>query len=346
MKSAKRNDGLWMGFNILTNNGKVPKPQHIQFWEPHQYKDKEPEAPFHYAADALLGLSLIHLNQNLQNPFLSPKMNYSFACESWKALEPHHELYTRAQPRISALRSQIKPKSSPAISAFERQFTEILGKCKTQSGFDLTHFGDLIDAIETLEADLERPLLYNMGLQFSREVVAQMHYLHSALFNLRALIAMDHNAQTVDPVHEAAKVDSITDYLPKAEYVANDALLYWSFKKVKEQIPAEPSAKMEHAFFTYSHNGALLIESLPKDFLNKMSWEELEESLYLVQMDWLLGTESGLLFRLREEVYGLTEGYDKIFYPDLTWSKSNRGGSLSVNVQLTENSLYPKSEAA
>jgi len=65
-----------------------------------------------------------------------------------------------------------------------------------------------------------------------------------------------------------------------------------------------------------------------------------------VQMDWLLGTDAGLLFRLREELYGLSEGYDKVFYPELSGSAPKRGSTLSVNVEVTTETLYPTSEAA
>ncbi|MFN7728260.1 MAG: hypothetical protein ACK5P7_03815 [Bdellovibrio sp.] len=346
MKTKNQKNGVWLGYDVLTAAGSFPLPQKICFWEQHKYKDTEPEAPFHYAADALVGLSLVHLNPHLQNPFTSPQMNYSFANESWNALEPHHVLFARSQPRIQALRDQMKDVPSEAVGHFERNFSEVLESAKEPWGFDLTKLHEMVDAIDYLEAKDERPLLYNFKTRFSREVLMQMHYLHSMLFNLRALIAMDYNAHVQDPTHEAAKIDSISDYLPKAEYVANDALLYWSFKRTKEEMPKSAVEKMEQAFYTYSHNAAVLVESLPQSFLKQMNWTELEETLYVVQMDWLLGTDAGLLFRLREELYGLVEGYDKVFYPELEGKPAQPARALKINVQVTPETLYPSSEAA
>lgn len=346
MKQRSRMDGIWMGFDIFATNGTFPRPEKIVFWEEPQFKKTRPEAPFHFAADALVGLSLIHLNQHLKNPFSTPKMNFSFAHESWKALEPHHELFARSQPRIQALRHSLKEESGPAVQTFERGFSEVLESSIEPWGLDLVRLHDLLDWIEELEDRDERPLLYNFRLKFSRDTLTKLHYLHSLLFNLRALLAMDYNAHVQDPTHEAVRVDSITDYLPKAEYVANDALLYWSFKRSRDEMPKAVAQKLESAFYNYSHNGFALIENLPKSFLKQLNSEELEETLYLVQMDWLLGTDAGLLFRLREEIYGLAEGIDKVFYPELVGKSLKLQGPLSVNCQITEDTLYPTTEAA
>jgi hypothetical protein len=339
-------DGIWLGFDIFTQSGALARPEKIVFWEDAQFKKTPPEAPFYYSADALVGLSLVHLNKHLQNPFATPKMNYAFAHEAWQALEPHHELFTRSQPRVQALRELMKSEPGQASSPFERALSEGIDASVESGGLNVAALTDILEAIDHLEHRDERPLLYNFRLRFSRETIARMHYLHSLLFNLRALMALDHNAHIQDASHEAVKVDSISDYLPKADYVANDGLLYWTFKRMKNELPKPAADQMEKAFFTYSHNGAALIENLPKSFLGKLNREELDEALYLVQMDWLLGTDAGLLFRLREELFALAEGYEKVFYTDLIGKRPTSGSTLSVNCQITEETLYPSSEAA
>lgn len=347
MKPRSNMDGIWIGFDIFTQTGTLARPQKIVFWDDAKFKNTQPEAPFHFAADALVGLSIVHLNKHLQNPFVTPKMNYAFAHESWQALEPHHELFTRSQPRVQALRDSLRLEPLTSSNPFERAFSEGVESALEGWGVDLARLPEILETIEHLETQEERPLLYNFKLRFSRETVAKMHYLHSMLFNLRAMMAMDFNAHLQDATHEAAKVDSISDYLPKADYVANDELLYWTFKRLKDEMPKGTQEQMAKAFFSYSHNGAALIESLPKSFLKQLGREELEEALYLVQIDWLLGTDSGLLFRLREELYGLAEGYEKVFYPDLIGRPQPMpGSSLSVNCQITEETLYPTSQAA
>jgi hypothetical protein len=141
-------------------------------------------------------------------------------------------------------------------------------------------------------------------------------------------------------------VDSITDYLAKAEYISNDALLYLQSRKLKDRMKTEVWAQLEKNFQTFSHNGLCLVENLPKSFLNNLRMEELEETLYIVQMDWLLGTDAGLLFRLREELYGLCEGYEKIFYPELTGRRFVPSQELSVNCELCASDIYPDERVA
>ena len=94
-------------------------------------------------------------------------------------------------------------------------------------------------------------------------------------------------------------------------------------------------------FKSYSHNGFCLIESLPKSFIQSLHQEELEESLYIAQMDWLLGTDAGLLFRIREELFGLREGYQKIFWPDAEGRPEQYQTSLEVSCHLTANDIEP-----
>lgn len=339
-----------MGYDIHTHGGAVPRPTCIKFWDETKFKAVQPEAPFHYGADALVGLSIVHLNRHLQNPFATPRMNYPFASESWKALEPHHELFARSQPRILALQESLKHqagKSDPAILAFERKLTEIVDNCLATKCFELSPLEDLIEAVHELEEESGRPLLYNFQMHFTRETLTQLQHLHSLLFNLRALITMDYNAHVQDAAHDALKIDSISDYLAKAEYVANDAALYWGYKKCEKEMPAATQTKMNSYFWTYSHNACTLIENLPKSFLNKFKTEELDEALYLVQMDWLLGTDAGVLFRLREEIYGLSEGYEKVFYPEAAGRPASHLPSvLAVNCEVTEQTLYPHSDAA
>jgi hypothetical protein len=346
MKKTSSQDQVWLGFDIKVDSGSVLRPQKIEFWKEDDFKHSQPEAPFHYFSDALVGLSLVHLNQNLKNPFSGPKMNFSFCHEAWLALEPHRELFERSQPRVLALRSHLKSSAPALVEYFERNFTDTLDSALHSWGVDLHHLCHLVEAIDYLETKMSQPLLYNFNLKFSRPVVEKLHYLHSMLFSLRSLVAMDYNAHSNDPTHEACKVDSITDYLSKAEYVANDALLYHSFKKQKERMKADVYEQLEKSFKTYSHNGYCLIESVPKSFLSSMKSEELEESLYIVQMDWLLGTDAGLLFRIREELYGLIEGYDKVFWPEADGRTQQKQSHLSVSCQIDLDTLYPSSSAA
>jgi hypothetical protein len=347
MKKQSSKDQVWLGFDIKVEAGPVLRPRQIHFWKEDDFKHNQPEEPFHYFSDALVGLSLVHLNPHLKNPFSAPKMNFPFCHEAWLALEPHRELYERSQPRVSALRHHLKPAATNSLTEyFERNFTETLDESIQPWGLDLVHLGHLVEAIDYLETKMDQPLLYNFNLKFSKPVLEKLHYLHSMLFNLRSLVALDYNAHSLDPAHEACKVDSITDYLSKAEYVANDALLYYHFKKQKDQMKPEAFETLLKSFRNYSHNGLCLIENLPKTFLNSMKTEELEETLYIAQMDWLLGTDAGLLFRVREELYGLVDGYEKVFWPDANGRLFQEQSHLSVNCQIDLDTLYPTSNVA
>jgi len=341
-----KSHSIWMGFDIQTASSSILQPTKIAYWKNEDFKNKKPESPFHYKADALLGLSLLHLNPHLKNPFSTPKMNFSFAHEAWLSLEPHFEMYTRTQPRLLALQKHIKPETSPTVTKFASNLTETLDQCMQPWGVDLVELTSLIQAIDYLETNIEQPLLFNFKLKFDKTITEKLHHLHSFLFHLRTLIAMDYNAYVQDPSLEALKVDSISDYLPKAEYVSNDSMMYWNFKRLKDEMPEDTYNKLQFSFHQYSHNATCLIESLPKSFLQSMPAQSLDDTLYLIQMDWLLGTDSGLLFRIREELFGLLDGYENIFWPEAMGKPYQPAHSLSVNCHLSEKDLKPTSAAA
>ena len=341
MSLNKNEKNIWIGFDIVTAEGPCPLPIQIKFWKDNQYKNTKPEAPFHYKADAIAGLSLVHLNPHLQSPFSSPQMNFAMANQYWLGLDPHHEMYSRTQIRIKSLQSHLKFQITPDLTTFEKSFSEILDNAVKREGIDLQQLTHLIDAIDFYEMKSGQPLMFNFSMKFSRETVKKLHYLYALLFHIRTLVAMDHNAFIHDPTHESIKVDSITDYLGKADYVANDAAFYWSFKKSREKMNETVYQHMHEKFHKFTSHACALVDNLPKSFLNEVPSEHLEDTLYLTQMDWLLGTEAGLLFRVREELYGLQEGYEKIFWPELQGAKLQSGQTLSVNCLITEKDVYP-----
>jgi hypothetical protein len=341
-----KKQSVWLGYDIHLDTRLTLKPTKLVSWTPDKYKRNKPDSPFHYKSDALTGLSLLHLSPAMRQNSLSDANNWHFCQQSWLALEPHHEMYFRSHSRVESLRQALKAQPNEISNYFERQLSEILESSSHPWGIDLKHLSSLIDSIEYLELKSNTPLLFNFKLKLSAETVTKLHYLYSMLVNLRTIIALDFNSRILDPTFEAVKIDSITDYLSKAEYLANDALLYLHFKKSKAQLPDSFTHDMEKAFKAYNHNGFCLIESLPKSFLNELRKEELEETLYLVQMDWLLGSESGLLYRIREELYGLREGYENIFWTDLELKENHFDPKLEVNCLLSQEDLSPKQVAA
>lgn len=337
MKS-KSPKAMWFGFDVTSDVGAFARPKRIEFWKDKDFDSLSPESPFHYKSDALLGLALFQLHPKWTSAHL-PSSPTPMTADLWRSLEPHHELFLRAQTRVHALRSQMKIAPKPEAEQFCRTFSEVLINSSESWGLNLESLTQLTEVVDQLEIKGGRPLLYDFSLQFDTNTRQKLHWLHSLLFHLRTMVAMDYNAYIQDATHEAIKVDSITDYLARGEYVANDALLYLTFKRMRDKMPTASAEQMEQAFLTYSHNGAYLIESLPKSFLSALKTDELEETLYLVQMDWLLGTDAGLLFRIREELYGITEGYEKIFWTDKVGHASRSADRLSVQCELTEDAF-------
>lgn len=342
-------------YRISVEKGPIGKPVSFNFCNDKD-KRKSLSAPLSYMTDALLGLSFLELNQYFKSPLYSPESDYQFSHEAWKKLDPHYELYHRSHQRILALRKQLPLLDGPWLQEFQTSFSNAIEAAQKPWGIDLKELWVLTDIITFLESKISNPLLFNMRLQFPKSFTQQLHGLYSFLYNLRTLIAIDYNAHVSDSTHEAIKVDSITDYLPKADFTVNDALLFWQFKKLSKPFTAGKNSDvriekllvepMEKSFQHYAHNACYLLNQMPESFLSNMSLLELEEALHLVQMDWLLGSEAGLLFKIREELFGLQNGYEKIFWQDLDHMPKKKSAHLSVFVQLTESAIFKNSTAA
>lgn len=335
---------IWFGYDLHTAEGAVPGPKTLRFWLRKNPSQSMGEVKGNYGSETLMGLSYLLLNQALE--IESPvEGDPQMLDASWRHLEPHFELYRRAQPRLKQFQKASETEQ-PAVKKFEAKLEQVLRKCCRTDHFDFTQLKPLHAAIEELENATKRPLIFNMNLNFSKEGVWQMHLLHSLLFHARGMVAGSFNEQLGDVTHQGVRVDSITDYLPKSEYVANDAMLYWEFKRQRDEMSEKAQEAMERAFWGFAHNGACLIESVPKNYLAHSTPEELEKGLYTAQMDWLLGTPAGLLFRIREETYGINEGYEKVFWHDHEASKKQKPGVITSQCHLSEKKVFQSSEVA
>jgi hypothetical protein len=351
-----KHKSLRLGFDVTMDKGSTWKPLKVQFWSQEgAYAHFKPTEPFKYMADALVGLSLVKLNHYVKSPIATPHLDYGFAHDAWKALDPHVELYERSQPRVRALQSHIAVVNPAWCTEFESLFNEQFETALKPWGIDIAALGPLLETFAWFENKIGSPLLYNLGLNFSKPFIEKLHTLFSFLYHLRGLVAVDHNAHVEDPSHEGVKVDAITDYLPRAEYVVNDALLYWNFKKLAQPFsgPKAPDSRvdklfvnpMEKAFHKYSHNACHLVDNLPKNFISSLNPVELEEAFYLVQVDWLLGSPAGLLFKIREEMYALQSGYERIFWKDVEPPRHGKQVALHLCCELKEEHVFEKKSA-
>jgi hypothetical protein len=340
----KTQNKMKLGYEISMAKGSF-KPVQIQFWsDESQFKKVKPAPPLKYFADAILGLSIVRLNHFLKSPLHVPHMNYSFAFDAWKALDPHCEIFQRSQERLAPIRKHSSKFDPKKVEKFEVRFTEALQAAQKPWGIDLKAMAPLLSVIQDLEDETKAPLLFNFGLHFSKNFMEQLHIVYSMLFQLRSVVAVDYNAHVEDASHEAVKVDAITDYLPKAEYVVNDALMYWNFKKLSQPFSKSAPAgfdklmvnPMEQVFQKYSHNACCLVDQLPPAYLAALKPAEMEDALYSVQMDWLLGSEAGLLFKVREELFGLQTGYEKLFWNEVEPQAPSKAVNLCVNCELSE----------
>ncbi len=349
-------------YTIQSAQGIFLKPHKIEVWDGSKETALQHEfrKPLHYLDDALLGLGIYLFSSYLKSPlFRSTDIPYTDYLATWKKLNPIYSLYFRFQPRAKALRQyQNTPQGLDRFLASLRSGMQATAK---PWGIDLEEMRQCLDAFAMLEEDLKVPLLFNFDIDFSPQVVEELHVLYGMLFHLRALIGIDHNRHPDVAVHEGCTVDPFGDYLPKAEFIVNDAMIYHQFQKLNKSLPTTSNTHFERAdmssvkawlsplqasFQQYAHNACQLVDNLPEEFLKALKPQELEEALYLIQMDWLFGTPAGLLFRIREELYALDEGYEKVFWRDFEGHHLRPSQPLRIATSLTDEDIRRHSVAA
>lgn len=344
---------LQMGYEIKMAAGPVLKPVELKMWDQSsRFSEFTPQSPLKYMNDALIGLTFHKMN-GFKNLIFTDRV---FAEQSLKALDPYFELYQKSAANLKPLKASVPAENKLACENFEKKFSDFWDQTITTIGVNFSFFNKALEIINAFETDLGKPFIYNFSVQFSEQFTEKLICFYSLLFHLRTVTALDHNAYVEDTAFECVKCDSITDYLPKADFTVNDALLYWQFKKLStpfvghkdkdvriEKLFVDP---MERAFFQYNHNACALIDQLPQGVLTSSSQTELEDFLHHVQMDWLLGTSAGLLFRLREETFGLVHGYDKVFWPEATQTKTKKPSTLKICFELNDANVFGQKTSA
>ncbi|MGE3759991.1 MAG: hypothetical protein AB7H97_19645, partial [Pseudobdellovibrionaceae bacterium] len=315
-----------LGFVIESNPGAFVQPKSFHFLKDSKEAGVKPSQPFPYLTDLLCALPAHRLFKELSE-IKTPEYP-EWLENAWEFLDSHLALYQRAEKRARSFR----PKKAFVDENSQRlckSFREIVESCFSGGKFNFDPLSSLAESITFLEKKLGEPLVYNFKFSLPDSDRALLFALYSFLYYQRALVALDFNSQVKDSAFECVKVDPINDYIPRADYTVNDALLYKELHKLVEKLP-DTQNHMDALFREYAHNAYYLANAIPTAFSGKLRRDECEESLYSIQMDWLLGADSGLLFRLREEVYALSEGYEKIFWTDYSHQSESTQSHLEV----------------
>jgi hypothetical protein len=339
-------------YNISLDAGPVLRPSTFRLLNENKSSSNvPPTSPLKYRADLLLAFSYLFLDSQNEK-----HLQHKHYLELWRQVEPHLAFFNESQKRIRSISKNVPMTKASTVAAFEKRFMDGLHRALTPENFDLRELVSVLDTIHGLERDMQTPLLYNFSCHFSPDFVKHLQALECFLFHLRNLVAIDFNNHINDPSHEALRVDSVTDYLPKGDYVGSDAVLYWQIKKLTQPFVAGKRSDVrleklliqpiENAFKKYAHNACHLIDHLPQSFLSAINSVDLEDTLYLVQMDWLLGSGTGLLFKIREELYGLQSGYEKVFWPELDSCPALKAASLTLNIEFSSQEILGHKKSA
>lgn len=345
MKNRTLDRTFKTGYDITYSNSEGLCPISFKPWSAAQITaEHAPQDPLKYFNDVLVSMNF-HVLSNFEYCSTADR---EFIQNYLMEMDPYHQLFLSSQSRLKNYIPQTE--QHPCVKQFETDFNLFLNQCFTSEGFHFKFLNQGLNLITTLEASLEKNLIYNYKTTFSPETNNKLLCFYSLLFHIRTLFALDYNFKTEDSAFESVKCDSITDYLPKSDFTANDALIYWQFKKLSIPFTGSHDIKvekllvhpMEMAFKQYNHNACVLIENLPEAFLTNTNVLKLEDKLYQIQMDWLLGSSCGLLFRIREELFGVVEGYNQIFWPDMNLNPSKKTQCLKMCFELNEAHFYSK----
>lgn len=332
-------------FDIKFDSKPVPTPKLFSVQDPIDLTSKayRPTSEFKYLNDVLCGLAY----HGVTNYSLLNLQNKEIAKQYFHQTEPYLQLFQRSEHQLkSKLFPHLKPnpKAQAAFVKFENQLKDFMNTTFSNRKLNMESLEPLANLVHEFEQELSEPLIYNFNLKLSEETRSNLVSLYSFLFHLRSLSVSHYNENTQDNCFDVLTCDSISDYIPKSDFTANDAILYWQFKKLSTPFLGvnDRDSKLENllikpvmrAFHQYGHNACALINQVPESYLSQLSMPQIEEQLHTLQMNWLLGTSSGLLFRVREEITGLLRGYSDLFWPEAQPLDSNGAEALSFDVRV------------
>lgn len=285
---------------------------------PHTQNEVHPPLP--YFTDALLGLSAYKLTLYSKD-FSHSSEEENVVNQLWQGLEPLYEVYQRSFQRISPLLHSAQKSPSDFEIKLDQGIAEILNNGCTSEGIDFVELSGILDCIDYFETKRHCPLLFDLNLKLPSITLERLHALNSVLYNLRALSAIYYNSNRKESLYETLHLDNVKDYFHAPDLLTNDTLLCHQFLTLKKNGSFREGSSgletLDKSFKNYLPHSYQLLQSLPESFFSNQTPEQLEQSLYSFQIDWLLGTPAGLLYRIREELNGLREGYDQTFWPEL-----------------------------
>ncbi|GEM_PF-3472695 len=326
---------LYLDYKITAEKNDIARPLALEILSPSGESLPYIE-PLKYHSDALVGLNLSLLQMPSKQRLTHE--NYYFL----EHLDPHialkHSRLVNIQNPVEKKHSHstLSPIHNKTLSTFFESFYSILNHNNKSQQLNLQGLTEIIPLIDNLESSLKKPILFNTSLNITEQLAFDASLLANLLFNLRALVINDYNHQISDPSFESLRVDSVYDYLSKLDSISNDALLYAQFKRLEAQIPSLVAQRLKDAFFNYTSMGVTLIDSVEKSPAYYFSQQDPWDSLNKFQLDWLFGTHAGILYRLREELHGIKQGYHNVFYSDLSPDIKQQNYYWQIHCKLSE----------
>jgi hypothetical protein len=349
-ENSEKLNALHISFKLLPSEYQQvlfqPQQLEVNISPTNQNSKAQLQLPFPYYTDALVGLAANKV-VGLGNDTSFQSANNALCALLWEKLEPMHSVYQRSYERLKPL---LETKYSPLSKSFESDIKDILKDSCEDGKIDFQSLTELVNAISFLEKKIDVPLMFNRSLALPHGILDILHTLYSLLYNMRALIAMEYNAHIEEMCYDGLKLDPISDYISSIENNVNESLLYYHWNALNQHQPHSSTHfidSMEQAFRNFTYHGHQLTKALPKEFFKQKQIDVIEQGLFMFQVDWLLGSPSGLLFRLKEELYGLKETYEKIFWTDLLKkSKEQVHTTLAAECMIGPDQLKKLSEAA
>ncbi|HPI40455.1 MAG TPA: hypothetical protein PLJ21_06600 [Pseudobdellovibrionaceae bacterium] len=351
----KKQETLTYSYQIELSPGPTLKPEWIRFQKENHLTNR-PDNHLKYISDLLVGMTYSHLHE-FSTP-TKPNEDSSWKKNLHQSLNPIFHLYKKSSARLKDLTSSFVPSPTHptpnAIQEFENNFSTKIITFFSQDQVSLSKMTGLIEDLNQLESNLKKPLLFNFSIQFSDKFVDLLLTFQTFLFQLRSLVTINYNNFIDDLSQEGLLMDPLGDYLPQPEFIVNDAVIYWNFKKLarpystqtqvmKPEVPGSVNRLLieptEFLFKKYNHNAYYLIQNIPNGVLNSLTPNGLEETLYLITMDWLLGSPASLLFKIREELFGVKNSYEQIFWSDREIVNNYKAHKLIVQCSLDSNHI-------
>ncbi len=334
--------GRW-AYQVLGKNGPIFNPSGIRYLG----VDEAPRGNLPVApnARAMTALSALNLGVATANLVVSAA-TYRSVQRLHKKTDAALALAAQTSQQLREMHARVERIDIRTSEASLRAAMDhVFRGAVHDDGIDVEKLAPLANDVDRLLDAVGNPVLFRGGVYLSTDVREKLHALFSLLFDLRCMVASEHNRVegasrnvVVDPHRDYAAVAQIArtvaafsesmaamDELEEALRKDLDKRFLRCNDEDLEAVSRYVTGARERSTKALRENDRVaycLYDASPSELFQGESSEDIVGNLANYARAWLWTSDVGLAYRTKVELRAIEQGYESVFWPQLAGHSS------------------------